>query len=309
MSEIDWCYWLRSNINCDKIASPDYGLSEIAKFFGEEQEEGLRAYWQGSVLEQAGELEEAIKCYKRAFKKWPALDSVTSGGLPLAVRREAETQPALVHLLLDNIDVKAAQGSRVVKKARLLNAEDIAQVEQVRLRVLSQGHHNAENDGHFCKKATFLNNPPGFALQREAPNIVGKMIDFAANAWADADWSGSSLAPGPLFALKKSGVPALSIRVIERWAYEPGGGLSDPFHYDTDSVLTLVVLLNSAGDFTGGEFRTLEADGKMRGHDLEQGDCICFVSHKYHNIVPLLSGSRISLVMELWQGGVGHLGR
>ena len=31
---------------------------------------------------------------------------------------------------------------------------------------------------------------------------------------------------------------------MEYWEYEIGGGLIDPFHYDVDSILTLVVLLS-----------------------------------------------------------------
>ena len=40
------------------------------------------------------------------------------------------------------------------------------------------------------------------------------------------------------------GLSSLSIRVMEYWEYDIGGGLIDPFHYDVDSVLTLVALLS-----------------------------------------------------------------
>ena len=98
-------------------------------------------------------------------------------------------------------------------------------------------------------------------------------------------------------------------RVIEHWEYEVGGGLPDDYHYDTDSVLTLVALLSEASDFDGGTFRTYECGDTQLEHTLNQGDVICFLSHKYHNIVPLTRGVRKSLVVELWQGGVGHEGR
>jgi predicted 2-oxoglutarate/Fe(II)-dependent dioxygenase YbiX len=103
--------------------------------------------------------------------------------------------------------------------------------------------------------------------------------------------------------------PPLSIRVAEHWEYSVGGGLVDPHHYDVDSVLTIVALLSDESTFEGGTFRTLEADDSQLEHPMAQGDVICFVSHKYHNVVPVTEGKRCSFVMELWQGGLGHIGR
>lgn len=88
---------------------------------------------------------------------------------------------------------------------------------------------------------------------------------------------------------------------MELWEYEIGGGLVDPVHYDENSVITLVALL-SDDDLEGGNFRTNESDGTQLVHPMSKGDVICFLSHKYHNITPVLKGSRSSLVMELWQG-------
>lgn len=104
-------------------------------------------------------------------------------------------------------------------------------------------------------------------------------------------------------------MPSLSIRVVEHWHYDVGGGLVDNYHYDTDSVITIVALLSDASDFDGGTFRTFEHDGTHLEHPMLQGDVICFLSHKYHNIVALTRGIRRSMVVELWQGGIGHDGR
>jgi predicted 2-oxoglutarate/Fe(II)-dependent dioxygenase YbiX len=101
----------------------------------------------------------------------------------------------------------------------------------------------------------------------------------------------------------------LSVRVVEHWQYEIGGGLTDPKHYDENSVLTLVTLLSDEKDLTGGVFRTLEADGTHLEHPMKRGDAICFVSHKYHNVTPVTRGSRTSLVIELWQGTNSEGGR
>ena len=86
----------------------------------------------------------------------------------------------------------------------------------------------------------------------------------------------------------------------------------------------------------GGVFQTHETDGSMMQHLMEPGsrwslivqvsfaligcmrwcgeyspktftsayvgDCVCFVSHKYHNVTPVTAGSRRSFVIEMWQG-------
>jgi len=91
---------------------------------------------------------------------------------------------------------------------------------------------------------------------------------------------------------------------VELWHYEPGGGLTDEQHYDAGSVITIVCLACEGSDFTGGVFRTWEVGGEHLEHAMAHGDVICFVSHKYHNVTPVLSGRRVSLVIELWQGGL-----
>eukprot|EP00928_Gymnodinium_smaydae_P098138 TRINITY_DN9052_c0_g1_i2.p1 TRINITY_DN9052_c0_g1~~TRINITY_DN9052_c0_g1_i2.p1 ORF type:complete len:416 (+),score=69.87 TRINITY_DN9052_c0_g1_i2:122-1369(+) len=91
------------------------------------------------------------------------------------------------------------------------------------------------------------------------------------------------------------------VRVAEFWEYEVGGGLVEDYHFDGGSVITIVCLANSASDFTGGAFRTFECDGTHLEHKLDCGDVLCLLSHKYHNVAPVLSGQRHTLVLELWQ--------
>lgn len=97
--------------------------------------------------------------------------------------------------------------------------------------------------------------------------------------------------------------------MIEHWEYEVGSGLFDLWHYDVNSVLTLVALLSPTSEFDGGSFQTNESDGQILVHPMQQGDVICFVSHKYHSVSAITRGLRRTLVMELWQGGTGHQGR
>ena len=76
----------------------------------------------------------------------------------------------------------------------------------------------------------------------------------------------------------------------------------------SDGCTHFLVLTTVLTD-TGGDLVTLEANGTRLVHRLQTGDSACFVSHKYHSISPVLSGERLSLVVELWQGGIAGLGR
>ena len=103
------------------------------------------------------------------------------------------------------------------------------------------------------------------------------------------------------------GVRSLSIRNVEHWHYDVGGHLDNDTHHDGGSIVTIVCALD--GDYDGGVFRTFEEDGTHLEHPMEAGDCVCFVSHKYHNVTPVKAGRRRVMVIELWQGGSEHTGR
>ena len=209
------------------------------------------------------------------------------------------------------VSVPAARHTKVVLSPSLLNSSDMEIIDAVWKRVNAfnaTSENNPENTRHDCKVCTFLNDPPICAMWNQAPQILYKMIHFASEAWEQQRWSGSRDEPGPLFTIV-GGFPSLSIRVVERWEYDIGGGLVDPLHYDVDSVLTIVALLSSASEFDGGVFRTHEPDGIQLEHPMDQGDVICFISHKFHNVTPVTRGQRRSLVIEMWEGGVGHMGR
>ena len=284
----------------------DFGLAAIASCLG--REAALSRYWEGASLESSGDVDGAIKLYRQAFKMWPALDSVTEGGLPSLVRREA-IEAGLGYLLLASISVKSARLSRVVKQQRLLSAADIAEIEGLRREVVGAEQplvNNPQNAGHRDKVCIFLNNPPQHAAMAGPGSraVIAKLLCFAESAWKQEDWNSSVDCSSPLHGLT---LDTLSIRVVEHWTYSPGGGLTDPLHYDVDSVLTIVALLQDG--FEGGAFRSNELGDVMLEHSMAQGDAICFISHKFHNITPVTSGVRKSLVVELWQGGVGHAGR
>eukprot|EP00929_Paragymnodinium_shiwhaense_P008581 TRINITY_DN112539_c0_g1_i1.p1 TRINITY_DN112539_c0_g1~~TRINITY_DN112539_c0_g1_i1.p1 ORF type:complete len:471 (+),score=70.45 TRINITY_DN112539_c0_g1_i1:160-1413(+) len=69
--------------------SQELALDYIARVLG--KEEALQFLHEAAAHEEAGDFDGAIRAYKRAYRGWPALDSVNGdGGLPLAVMKEAE---------------------------------------------------------------------------------------------------------------------------------------------------------------------------------------------------------------------------
>jgi len=136
---------------------------------------------------------------------------------------------------------------------------------------------------------------------------------------------------------------ALFIRSAEYHAYEAGGGVVDPAHRDTGSVLTVSVVLEtpslsclSDGTESDGAETRLTIDKKKttrsggafftRGggegdfHEttfvdpsppLRRGDAVVFPSEKRHGVTPLVGegARRRSVVLELWEGGVTRKNR
>lgn len=197
------------------------------------------------------------------------------------------------------VDLNAARASSVAKCQGLLNEADRELVMQVQREVIAREtlvENNPQNLDHQNKQCTFLNKGEDLMRQR-APRVLAKMLRFAQQAWEEQQWGSDQ---GPLHAIPK--VPQLSIRVVEHWEYSTGGKLDDPNHFDAGSIVTVVCLLNDC--FEGGVFQTYESDGKMLQHSMSIGDSICFVSHKLHNVAEVVSGTRKSLVMEMWEGGL-----
>ena len=79
--------------------------------------------------------------------------------------------------------------------------------------------------------------------------------------------------------------------------------MSSALHYDAGSLITMGLMLAEPGvDFLGGSFVTPEADGSITRHEYQKGDLVVFPSHKYHNVEPVESGTRVVLIAELWRG-------
>jgi len=97
---------------------------------------------------------------------------------------------------------------------------------------------------------------------------------------------------------------AFSVRVVEyHTQHAPSSAIGDTHHYDQDSLVTLDIMLSQPGeDFAGADIQTLEEGGSFTTHPVSQYDALCFVSHKYHSVKPLLRGRRVVCVLEFWRG-------
>ena len=297
----------------------DYGLQCIAEHLDSlssstttksKRVEALKLYWQGAELEANNDISGAIRFYRSSYKLWPELDSISQGGLPCAVRKEALPFRAnLPCSLLNYINLDAARDSEVMRSNSLLTNEDIDAVNSLLEYIHgieSPLANNSQNATHIRKTCTFMNNPPHFLFELNASSVLKKLLNFGHDAYLNSSWTDGCLND---FEFGGGGFDALSIRVIEHWCYKIGGGLTDPMHYDENSIITIVALLSDELEFEGGEFRTHESSGAHQKHDMKKGDAISFVSHKYHNVSTVTSGSRRSLVIEMWQGSKSDGGR
>ena len=94
---------------------------------------------------------------------------------------------------------------------------------------------------------------------------------------------------------------ALRVRCIELHTYAVGGGLMERGHRDKGSAISLSALLTAPGG--GGAFTTWDAEGGAVEHALRPGDAVVFASEKTHNVSLVTSGTRQTVVIELWDGG------
>ena len=73
-------------------------------------------------------------------------------------------------------------------------------------------------------------------------------------------------------------------------------------HKDSGSALSMSVCLTPCAK--GGAFLTWDGDDKDTPveHACLRGDAVLFRSEDYHNVSPVLEGTRQTLVIELWAG-------
>eukprot|EP00929_Paragymnodinium_shiwhaense_P061376 TRINITY_DN30650_c0_g1_i1.p1 TRINITY_DN30650_c0_g1~~TRINITY_DN30650_c0_g1_i1.p1 ORF type:complete len:832 (+),score=160.88 TRINITY_DN30650_c0_g1_i1:87-2582(+) len=187
-----------------------------------------------------------------------------------------------------------AQKHKVIILKNVFNAEDVT-----RMHVLAE---KAEVDDHAPTtsgswRTRYLNYKG--AMRAKAPDLLQRLLDAVLEADAGPE--------GPRLLHGVEDTSKLRPRVVEYHQVGPGGSLPDPTHIDGGSLLTIDVMLSHPGeDFDGGQFCTLESDGRYAQHDFQSGDAVVFVSQKYHCVRPVTRGLRKVMIMELWEGEERH---
>jgi hypothetical protein len=89
----------------------EFGLSKIAKLLG--KEDAFSKFLEAAAREEAGDFNGGIKLYRQAFKMWSALETATDeGGLPAAVRREAEAAGIDCGSICQEVDMSIQESPR-----------------------------------------------------------------------------------------------------------------------------------------------------------------------------------------------------
>ena len=184
------------------------------------------------------------------------------------------------------MDVDKAQQTAVVRLEKFLSIKDIEMINSVAKAELSRGNTALEKHSESWKVVYLQANN---IFHKKLPTIRQKILDTIRQV-DKSNWC--------LF----DNVDNVSIRVVEYHTNQTNHSLSDPKHYDLNSLLTCDIMLSNDGLFEGGHLQTLEADGTLKKHEFKQGDALIFVSHKYHNVSRVISGSRNVMVLEFWQG-------
>lgn len=191
-----------------------------------------------------------------------------------------------------------AQATRVVHVPKLLSEEELAAVLalhddlQAQDKLGSAGRTAGNQAAAYRQgvwETSYLSTDGHFA--RALPEIRAKLVGAMRAADEAEGWG-----------MVRRTTRELGLRCVELHRVGTGGSLPFLHHHDSGSLITLDVLCAHTSDFTGGQFRTLEASGEVTTHGFERGDALVFVSHKPHHVTPVLSGERRTLILELWEG-------
>ena len=192
-----------------------------------------------------------------------------------------------------------AEAIAPVKAVRLLSADDIAALHAAAARMEAEyepSHkcmyaHFGPKSFHATRHAVLYFHRDGW-VAREVPALLDRLVRaMLAHAWwCERDAS-------------------LSVRCVELHTYGVDASLPNPGHRDRGSAVTMSVLLSEPSRHEGGVFVVWDRHGRPVEQALEQGDAVVFHSERAHNVSPVLSGERHSLVLELWTGTANSLDR
>ena len=192
--------------------------------------------------------------------------------------------------------------TRAVHVPSVLSSEEIQQLDALYARIraeedeVSGGKTDCFQHPNLCGALRDSEHHTCFLhvdhlIDRELPHIIEKVLTVMRRADAEQGWG------------QLSG-RAHNIRVCEYHEYTVGGEVCDPRHRDGGSLVTSSILLADTDTFTGGDFTMLEFDEETvtEFDQFRRGDALVFCSEKWHSVQEVESGTRCSLVTELWAG-------
>ena len=180
--------------------------------------------------------------------------------------------------------VEEAQQTNVVLFPNLLSEAEVEMIHSIAEKQKGECGTEVPSQGHLKQ---FLHKDRLF--QQCMPLIYEKVLAVALEANRKEGWG----------VLNESRQP--TVRCIEYHTYSPGASLCDREHYDMGSCVTVDIMLSQQGAFEGGHLEAPEADGTDSLCTLDApGDAAVFLSHKYHSVTEVVTGTRNVLVVEFW---------
>ena len=228
------------------------------------------------------------------------------------------------------LDPALAQHTSVVRTPAFLSAEEIAAVraaaaahrhrlaQQRQRRQQQQQQQQQQQDQEPECESEEVNRMAPLYLQSGGlpPSLAPLVAKIYAHACrVDAEHWGLS-------STRRRLRHPVHARCVEYHEYSAARRRCCGCHYDSGSLWTVDIMLSDVADFEGGFLITTvrapqeaASDGGVGGtpsqlavkethkkHRFEQGDCLVFMSHKWHSVTPLVSGVRNVFVLEFWEG-------
>ena len=273
-----------------------------------------------------GTLSSRPQCYAaRSHAPWAASALLMQDERAAEERQRYEAQAAAAREEADRVaaeqqfepqDITEEQRLRFVRTRvqlvkGVLSESDIAELDATYERIKTLALHQADaagTDELTHPNLGGLKDSPHLTcflhvhalIDKQLPHILKKVLDTMVEADCQAGWGLLSAQ----CAEDEGEAGCSNIRVVEYHEYRKGGEVCDPTHTDAGSLVTMSVMLSDpAADFTGGDFTTLEEDGSVTGFPgFGRGDGLVFISEKWHSVQEVRTGTRRSLVTELWAG-------
>ncbi len=163
---------------------------------------------------------------------------------------------------------EVAVNSHAVRRPKLLADTEIdsllAAVGQIGSVVGRFAREGGGGAGPAPWETTYLHTGGGFAAI--CPKLRQKLLNEAIAVDKEQGWGllDDSPACGPI-----------RFRTVEYHEVRESGGIADPTHFDSGSLITIDVMLRRPEvDFVGGTLTTRETDGSVTAHTFNKGDVV-----------------------------------